>query len=270
VAGGGGASVSARSVRDAASGQAPAAFPPADTAAVLAVCPDAPLLPDALGTAGNMDTAGLPTQGELDAAAGQVRAAGGEEGGGVVRFFSLFRNSPAGAPLSTSPRLLFFLPPPLAQISACVSALRADPDALACYYPCDYSVWRAAALAPPRAGLAASPALTAAAARHASDMAATATFAHAGSDNSTVASRIADAGFDTFPLGENIAAGYASVRAVSVAWACSAGHRANLLACGFDAIGTGASAALGTPYTVYYSQEFGCTRPDYACTCPPG
>ena len=106
VAGGGGASVSARSVRDAASGQAPAAFPPADTAAVLAVCPDAPLLPDALGTAGNMDTAGLPTQGELDAAAGQVRAAGGEEGGGGV--FSLFFVTPQPGPRSQPPLVSFF------------------------------------------------------------------------------------------------------------------------------------------------------------------
>jgi hypothetical protein len=155
-----------------------------------------------------------------------------------------------------------------------VSALRADPDALACYYPCDYSAWRASALAPPRGGLAvegAGPAaLAAAAARHAADMAASDTFAHAGSDNSTVATRIADEGFDTFPLGENIAAGYASVRAVSLAWACSAGHRANVLACGFDAAGTGVAAAAGSTYTIYFSQEFGCTRPDYDCTCPPG
>ena len=101
-------------------------------------------------------------------------------------------------------------------------------------------------------------------------MAFSGTFSHAGSDNSTVASRIAEAGFDTFPLGENIAAGYATVQSVALAWACSAGHRANLLACGFDAAGSGVSAAAGTPYTIYFSQEFGCTRPEYDCTCPPG
>jgi uncharacterized protein YkwD len=115
-----------------------------------------------------------------------------------------------------------------------------------------------------------SPALSSAAGRHARDMASSATFSHAGSDASSVASRIADAGFTTFPLGENIAAGYASVRAVSLAWACSAGHRANLLACGFDAAGSGAAVALGTPYTIYFAQEFGCTRPEYDCTCRAG
>ncbi len=101
-------------------------------------------------------------------------------------------------------------------------------------------------------------------------MASASIFTHAGSDDSSVASRIADAGFDTFPLGENIAAGYGSVRAVALAWACSAGHRANLLACGFDALGTGVAAVAGSPYTIYFSQEYGCTRPDYDCTCPPG
>ena len=59
---------------------------------------------------------------------------------------------------------------------------------------------------------------TSAAARHSADMATNNFFSHTGSDGSTVAERSADAGFDTFPLGENIAAGYRSVRAVVLAW----------------------------------------------------
>jgi hypothetical protein len=47
-------------------------FPPADTAAVLAACPDTPLLPEGAGS----DAGALPSQAELDAAAGQVRREG--------------------------------------------------------------------------------------------------------------------------------------------------------------------------------------------------
>ena len=43
-------------------------------------------------------------------------------------------------------------------------------------------------------------------------------FAHDGSDNSTLADRAAGVGFLTFPLGENIAAGFNSVRDLVLAW----------------------------------------------------
>lgn len=49
-------------------------------------------------------------------------------------------------------------------------------------------------------------------------MAAANFFAHAGSNGSTLVDRVAAAGFLTFPLGENIAAGYSSVRALVLAW----------------------------------------------------
>lgn len=99
VAGALSASVSARSVDGEGVEKLetdPAAaftFPPADTGAVLAACPDSPLLPDALGTDGNTDLTGLPTQEALEAAAEQVKGRGerGAEREGSA--WSLFRNS---------------------------------------------------------------------------------------------------------------------------------------------------------------------------------
>lgn len=49
-------------------------------------------------------------------------------------------------------------------------------------------------------------------------MAINAYFSHTGSNNRTLADRAQEFGFDTFPLGENIAAGYNSVRAAVLAW----------------------------------------------------
>lgn len=49
-------------------------------------------------------------------------------------------------------------------------------------------------------------------------MAINAYFSHTGSNNRSLQYRAEEFGFDTFPLGENIAAGYNSVRAVVLAW----------------------------------------------------
>ena len=43
-------------------------------------------------------------------------------------------------------------------------------------------------------------------------------FAHTGSDGSGLEDRAANNGFYTFPLGENIAAGYISIQSVVLAW----------------------------------------------------
>lgn len=57
-----------------------------------------------------------------------------------------------------------------------------------------------------------------AAIEHSTDMAVNAYFSHLGSNNRTLQDRIEAFGFDTFPLGENIAAGYNTVRDVVLAW----------------------------------------------------
>ena len=43
-------------------------------------------------------------------------------------------------------------------------------------------------------------------------------FSHTGSDGSGLEDRAANNGFYTFPLGENIAAGYISIQSVVLAW----------------------------------------------------
>lgn len=57
-----------------------------------------------------------------------------------------------------------------------------------------------------------------AALEHSTDMAVNAYFSHLGSNNRTLQDRAEEFGFDTFPLGENIAAGYNTVRDVVLAW----------------------------------------------------
>ena len=53
---------------------------------------------------------------------------------------------------------------------------------------------------------------------HSQDMAAHDQFSHTSSDGSSLGDRAERAGFYTFPLGENIAAGYTSVRDIVLAW----------------------------------------------------
>ncbi len=57
-----------------------------------------------------------------------------------------------------------------------------------------------------------------AAEQHSLDMASNNFFSHTGSDGSGLGDRAANANFFTFPLGENIAAGYNSVRDTVLAW----------------------------------------------------
>jgi uncharacterized protein YkwD len=55
-------------------------------------------------------------------------------------------------------------------------------------------------------------------------------------------------------VGENIAAGYNSVRQACVGWMHSAGHRANILGRGYTHVGGG--YATGGPFGRYYVQVF--------------
>ncbi|KAL3158285.1 hypothetical protein ABBQ38_010530 [Trebouxia sp. C0009 RCD-2024] len=152
----------------------------------------------------------------------------------------------------------------LVQVAACVNAVREDPDGFACQYPCDYSQWRSDVISPARgslisAGTDGADQLDQTAIEHSTDMAVNAYFSHLGSNNRTLQDRAEEFGFDTFPLGENIAAGYNTVRDVVLAWMCSAGHRTNLMGCGFDTVGTGVIQNDTAPYKIYYTQDFGCS-----------
>ena len=53
---------------------------------------------------------------------------------------------------------------------------------------------------------------------HSEDMADNNYFGHTGSDGSTLGDRANAAGFTTFPIGENVAAGYDDVRSLVLAW----------------------------------------------------
>ncbi len=80
--------------------------------------------------------------------------------------------------------------------------------------------------------------LQAAAREHTRDMAGSGRFSHTGTDGSTPFQRAAAHGF-TGAVGENIARGYETPRAVMNAWMASPGHRANILNCDFRLLGVG-------------------------------
>jgi uncharacterized protein YkwD len=94
--------------------------------------------------------------------------------------------------------------------------------------------------------------LSRAARGHAGDMVARHFFSHASLDGATFAARIARTGWTrsrgSYTLGENLGWGagpMSSPRAIVRAWMTSAGHRANILAPEFRAIGIG--IAIGAP-----------------------
>jgi uncharacterized protein YkwD len=95
-------------------------------------------------------------------------------------------------------------------------------------------------------------ALTAAAQAHSDDMGVNGYFSHTSRDGRTFDQRIRAAGYGGGYVGENIAQGQRSARAVHDAWMASAGHRRNILDCGFTAIGVGLHAATWT-----WTQDFG-------------
>lgn len=103
--------------------------------------------------------------------------------------------------------------------------------------------------------------LTQAAAAHSDDMVAHNFFSHTGSDGSTLGSRATAAGYLWSSLGENIAAGQASVAEVVAGWMKSDGHCANLMNAGFRDIGAACVAGnASTSYRSYWTQDFGSAR----------
>jgi len=97
--------------------------------------------------------------------------------------------------------------------------------------------------------------LARAAQAHSADMAKRRYFSHTSLDGRTFVQRIRAQGYTGRYLGENIAAGQPSAKAVMDAWMKSPGHRANILNCHYKAIGVG--YAVGGPYRYYWTQDFG-------------
>jgi uncharacterized protein YkwD len=94
--------------------------------------------------------------------------------------------------------------------------------------------------------VASQPQLTRAAQLHADDMAAHDYFAHISQDGRAPWDRARQQGFTGRGIGENIARGYPTARAVVDAWMGSQGHRANIENCAYRYIGVGYHAATKT------------------------
>jgi uncharacterized protein YkwD len=113
----------------------------------------------------------------------------------------------------------------------------------------------------PAAPLAMQSQLRAAARRHSWHMGEEGYFAHespGGPCGNTPWDRIETAGYTGWTaLGENIAAGYPAVQQVMDGWMGSDGHCANIMSPSFTEIGIGYASVPGSPYTVYWTQDFG-------------
>jgi uncharacterized protein YkwD len=116
---------------------------------------------------------------------------------------------------------------------------------------------RALAAAPP---LTLATALTAAAARHARDMAQHRSFSHVGSDGSRPAERVSGAGYVWRATGENIAAGQAGPAAVVAAWLDSPGHCANLMGAQYSQMGVAFALAPAENPAIYWALELAAPR----------
>ncbi|MFE7935435.1 CAP domain-containing protein [Streptomyces sp. NPDC057456] len=97
--------------------------------------------------------------------------------------------------------------------------------------------------------------LSQAAQAHSADMASHNTMSHTGSDGSDPGQRITRTGYLWSTYGENVAYGYSTPEQVMAGWMASAGHKRNILDCGFKEIGVGV-AQPGN----YWTQDFGTVR----------
>jgi uncharacterized protein YkwD len=96
--------------------------------------------------------------------------------------------------------------------------------------------------------------LTAAARGHSADMAARNYFSHTTPEGLEFATRITNAGYRWSGAGENIAKGQRTPADVMSSWMNSAGHKANILNCGFKDIGVGVAA--DSTGTLLWTQDF--------------
>ena len=92
---------------------------------------------------------------------------------------------------------------------------------------------------------------------HSQDMADNNYFSHTGLNGSRFSDRARAAGYQGFPAGENIAAGYNSAQSVMAGWMSSSGHRRNILNCRHTHIGIGQADNSNSRYRRYWTQVFG-------------
>lgn len=106
-----------------------------------------------------------------------------------------------------------------------------------------------------------SPALSAAAMEHSTDMATNNFLGHTGSDGSSPGKRLDEVGYTFTLAAENVAAGYTTPQEVVNAWynetAPNDGHRRNILNCDLKEIGIGQASNPNSTYHFYWTQDFG-------------
>lgn len=113
---------------------------------------------------------------------------------------------------------------------------------------------------PPAPPLSLAPALTRAARMHSLDMAAHDFFSHTGSDGSTPGQRATRAGYRWSMMGENIASGVATPRAVVAGWLASPHHCANIMTAGFRQMGVAFAVDRTNPRVIAWTEDFGRPR----------
>lgn len=92
---------------------------------------------------------------------------------------------------------------------------------------------------------------------HSLDMATQDYFDHTGLDGSHFSTRMSDAGFTGYPVGENIAAGQGSPESVMRSWMNSPGHCSNIMKSQPNVIGIGFALDRGAQYGTRWTQVFG-------------
>ncbi|QJD79713.1 CAP domain-containing protein [Spirosoma rhododendri] len=102
--------------------------------------------------------------------------------------------------------------------------------------------------------------LNAASDAHAVDMATNNYFSHTGLDGSQPWDRMTRAGYSWRAAGENIAAGYTTVRATVDGWLKSPGHCKNIMSANFAEVGVGYGYNTNSTYKHYWVTDFGKRR----------
>jgi uncharacterized protein YkwD len=92
---------------------------------------------------------------------------------------------------------------------------------------------------------------------HARDLASGAPFGHIGTDGRGPGERVRAQGYAWSTVGENVAAGQASVRQAMESWVTSEGHLANLLNPDYRHLGVAVVVTANSPYGSYWVQGFG-------------
>lgn len=102
---------------------------------------------------------------------------------------------------------------------------------------------------------------------HTDDQARMNTMSHQGSDGSDLQTRADRIELPWGTVGENVAVGFSSAKAVVMAWMCSPPHRKNLMSCDFSTLGVG--AGVSSAGRTFYTQVFSCDISE-TCSCDSG